>query len=102
MAAALSLLQSEASNATVDALHRANKLQDLIQACWTDGALGNRPKGGSTGGFLCGISTPELEAGRMTPVSMVGWSSQKLDRVCRSSFASEVQACGNVVDFLWF
>ena len=124
LAATLSLLQSETAEATVETLRKANKFlrlaklqghqgirlhhfpglkaEDLIQAQWTDGALGNRPKGGSTGGYICGITTPDLEQGRTAPVSLIGWSSQKLDRVCRSSLAAEVQSCGNAEDFLWF
>ncbi len=106
IAAALSLLQSEITKATVDTLHRANKLlrqaklqgqqgirihhfpgvtvRELIMVAWTDGALGNRPNGSSTGGYVCGVTTPDLKAGRFAQVSLVAWSSQKLDRVCRS------------------
>ena len=94
LAATLSLLQSETAEATVETLHKANKFlrlaklqghqgirlhhfpglkaEDLIQAQWTDGALGNRPKGGSTGGYICGITTPDLEQGRTAPVSLIG------------------------------
>ncbi len=124
IAAGLSLLQSEIAKATVDTLHRANKLlreaklqgqqgirihhfpgvtiRDLLMVGWTDGVLGNRPNGSSTGGYVCGVSTPDLKAGRLAQVSLVAWSSQKLDRVCRSSLAAEVQSCGNAEDLLWF
>lgn len=111
--AQLSMLQSDLSKATLKTLKEANKLcrevyhqkhvclrvnalpvthpKDVIFVCWTDAALGNRPNGGSTGGYVLMAAPPELADGQATTLNLVAWRSSRLTRIARSSLAAEVQ-----------
>lgn len=122
--AQLSLLQSSMSSATVEILRQANKLarevfaqrhvplkivdlevndpKDIVFVGWSDAALGNRPNGQSTGGFLIGATRPEMLQGKLSPVNIIAWKSGKLNRVARSSLAAEVQAFSEAEEELMF
>lgn len=122
--AQLSLLQSSMSSASVDILRQANKLarevfaqrhvplkvvdlevndpKDVVFIGWSDAALGNRPNGQSTGGFVIGATRPEMLQGKLSPVNIVAWKSGKLNRVARSSLAAEVQAFSETEEELMF
>ena len=69
--------------------------KELASVTWTDAAQGDRPDGGSTGGFISGLSRQdEILNGLWTPVSLISWGTSKLPRVARSSLAAEIQeAC---------
>eukprot|EP00435_Cladocopium_sp_Y103_P001074 s5062_g1.t1 len=113
-AAQLSMLQTEMANATVKTIRDANKLcrevvhdknavmtisplkvLDPTEVCfvaWSDAALGNRPNGGSTGGYVVAATSPDLLEGKPATLNFVAWRSGRLPRVARSSLAAEVQA----------
>ena len=122
--AQLSLLQSSMSSASVEILRQANKLarevfaqrniplkivdlevndpKDIVFIGWTDAALGNRPNGQSTGGYVIGATRPEMLQGKLSPVNIVAWKSGKLNRIARSSLAAEVQAFSETEEELMF
>ena len=69
--------------------------KDLASVTWTDAAQGDRPDGGSTGGFISGLALKqEILAGIWTPISLISWGTAKLPRVPRSNLAAEIpEAC---------
>ena len=122
--ARLGLLQSEMSNATVHTLRMANKLcrevfqhrqlsvkinaldvddvQDVHFIAWSDAAVGNRPAGGSTGGYIIGATSSKLLEGQSSAVTLVSWKSGRLKRISRSSLSAEVQAFSEAEEELMF
>ena len=82
---------------------RKNKLEyhELIFLHWGDAGHNNRPTGGSTGGFVSGISTPDILNGNETQVSMIDWRSWKLRRPARGSNGSEAQGIAEAEDKGW-
>lgn len=112
-AAQLSMLQSDMSKATLKTLKDANKLcrevyhqkhmplkvnalrvndpRQVIFVCWTDAALGNRPNGGSTGGYVLAAAEPQIAEGEPAVLNLIAWKSNRLPRIARSSLAAEVQ-----------
>ena len=113
-AAQLSFLQSEMSQATVKTLRDANKLcrevhhhrhlpiritplnvknpSEVTFVTWCDAALGNRPNGGSTGGYVVTATEPAIAQGQPSVLNLISWKSGRLPRVARSSLAAEVQS----------
>jgi len=70
---------------------------------WCDAAWANRPDGSSsTAGVLIGMSTPGLENGEQSPISIISWRSSKIDRICRSPGAAETKAAVECDDDLFF
>ena len=118
VAAAVNMLASTITTATVATLREANLVlkraksraknkliihphqerEPLVVATWTDAAHANRPDGGSTGGLFVGIAPARLMQGAECNVSAIYWRSHKLRRVCKSSGAAEAQALGNGED----
>eukprot|EP00439_Symbiodinium_sp_Y106_P034056 s2629_g4.t1 len=82
-------------------VHSFNPEDTLTLVAWVDAAQGNRVDGGSTQGILIGMSTTKLLAGEVEGVSPISWTSQKIDRSCRSPGASESQAVVNGEDSLY-
>ena len=123
-AAQLSMLQTEMTKATVRTLREANKLCrevyqekntvmkisslneiDPAKVCfvaWSDAALGNRPNGGSAGGYLIATTTPDILEGKPCTLNVVSWKSFRLPRVARSSLAAEVQGSSEAEEELMF
>ncbi|CAE7790042.1 RE1, partial [Symbiodinium sp. CCMP2456] len=121
LAAEVGLLLTEVSRSTVDTIIKANVLlatakskkdhvmkihsfkenDNLTMVAWVDAAQGNRSDGGSTQGIFIGVTTTELLEGKIAGVSPLAWTSQKIDRACRSPGASESQAAVNGEDALY-
>ncbi|CAE7653027.1 RE1 [Symbiodinium sp. CCMP2592] len=121
-AAEVSLLLSDVNESTVATLLQANQLlqsakarkghQMLIHAfnlevelgcyAWVDAANENRRDGGSTQGIFIGLAPASLLKGEVGQVSPISWQSHKIDRVCRSPGAAEVQAAVNGEDQLYY
>lgn len=122
--ARLGLLQSEMANATVRTLRSANKLcrevfqhrhlsvkinmldvesvEDVCFVAWSDAAVGNRPAGGSTGGYVVTATSPKLLQGKATALNLISWKSGRLRRIARSSLSAEVQAFSEAEEELMF
>ena len=122
--AKLGILQSMVTKATVETLKIANKLvreihqqkflstkishlplEDPKDACfiaWSDAALANRPDLSSTGGYMIGVTTPNMLKGETSPITFVSWRSGKLARKARSSLAAEIQACADAEEELMY
>ena len=122
VSATCSLLQAAVSSPTVADLIEANRglkflkevgkefklsinrhcnLQDLRFGVYADAAWAVRPDSASQGGhlvFLC--SKDEMLEGKAMKISIVDWSSKKLNRVCRSSLSAEAQSATAAVDAL--
>ena len=121
LAAEVSLLLTEVSRSTVETIVKANMLlaaakgkkdhvmrihsfqpdDTLTMVAWVDAAQGNRADGGSTQGIFLGVTTTKLLQGKIEGVSPLAWTSQKIDRACRSPGASEAQAAVNGEDALY-
>jgi len=82
---------------------REKKLEyfDLVLAHWGDAGHNNRPTGGSTGGFISGISTPHILTGQESLVSLIDWRSWKLKRPARGTNSSESQGISEAEDKGW-
>ncbi|CAK9056929.1 unnamed protein product [Durusdinium trenchii] len=82
---------------------RTNRLKytDLVFLHWGDAGHNNRPTGGSTGGFVSGISSPEILKGNETPVTLIDWRSWKLRRPARGTNCSEAQGIAEAEDKGW-
>ncbi|CAE7582483.1 RE1 [Symbiodinium sp. CCMP2592] len=120
LAAAVSLLLTEVSRSTVETIIQSNILlshakakqnyhmrihafkpeDDIVFIGRVDAANGNRCDGGSTQGIFIGATPKEMLTGNVCGVSPVSWSSQKIDRACRSPGAAEAQAAVNGEDTL--
>ena len=116
LASALNALQGQISTATTKTLKEANDLvkvakaqeyaitihnhgfchwKEICSVTWTDSAQGDRPDGGSTGGYISGFGKSEnIGRGEWTEISLTSWNTAKLPRVAKSSLAAEIQeAC---------
>lgn len=82
---------------------RQNKLAwtDIVMLHFGDAGHINRPDGGSTGGYVTGISTPEILEGKESKMSVIDWRSWKLDRPSKGSNGSESQAIYEAEDRGW-
>ena len=74
---------------------------DLMLAAWVDASPQNRDDGKSTQGLVIGITSKRILEGALVPVSLVQWSSTKIDRSCRSLGGSECRAAVNGEDQLF-
>ena len=60
-----------------------------------------RPDGSSQGGYVIFVaSQEEIDSAKPFRLTVVDWSSRRLQRVCRSSLAAETQAAATAVDEL--
>ena len=119
--AEVSLLLSEINKSTVETVFKANKLMDSVKfmksnklhihaiPCeelsmfvWVDAGSQNRPDGSSTQEIVLGISSSRMNHGDCTPVSLIAWHSQKIERRCRSPGAAEALAAVNGEDVLYY
>ncbi|OLQ14156.1 hypothetical protein AK812_SmicGene1722 [Symbiodinium microadriaticum] len=82
-------------------IHSFQPDDTLTMVAWVDAAQGNRADGGSTQGIFLGVTTTKLLQGKIEGVSPLAWTSQKIDRACRSPGASEAQAAVNGEDALY-
>ena len=57
----------------------------------TDAAFANAKKQGTQAGYLVGVTTDEMQAGKPAPWSPCAWKSYRLKRVVGSTFAGESQ-----------
>ena len=64
---------------------------DLRVCLHTDAAFANAKKQGTQAGYLVGITTDEMQAGKPAPWSPCAWKSYRLKRVVGSTFAGESQ-----------
>ncbi|CAE7853715.1 RE1 [Symbiodinium sp. KB8] len=121
LAADVSLLLSEVTQSNVETIFKANTLLahakarsshqlkvhrcvsgEMVMVAWVDAGSQNRHDGGSTQGVIIGAAPTELLQGEVTPVSLVAWHSNRIDRSCRSPGAAETQAAVNGEDSLYF
>ncbi len=65
--------------------------QDLRICLHTDAAFANAKKQGTQAGYLVGVTTDEMQAGKPAPWSPCAWKSYRLKRVVGSTFAGESQ-----------
>ena len=65
--------------------------RDLRICLHTDAAFANAKKQGTQAGYLVGITTDEMQAGKPAPWSPCAWKSYRLKRVVGSTFAGESQ-----------
>eukprot|EP00439_Symbiodinium_sp_Y106_P032777 s3772_g3.t3 len=82
-------------------IHAFRPEDDLVFIGWVDAANGNRSDGGSTQGIFIGATPKEMLQGDICGVSPISWTSQKIDRACRSPGAAEAQAAVNGEDSLF-
>ncbi|CAJ1422108.1 unnamed protein product [Effrenium voratum] len=122
-AARLSLIQSEVNTATIATVKAMNKLLREVQQqrqisvkvnalhCpaedvefygWCDAAVGNRKDYGSTGGYVIAATTPGMDKGENSPLTIVAWRSARLPRVARSPLGAELQAMSECEEELMF
>ena len=64
---------------------------DLRICLHTDAAFANAKKQGTQAGYLVGITTDDMQAGKPAPWSPCAWKSYRLKRVVGSTFAGESQ-----------
>ena len=122
VSAEVGLLLSETSKGTVNTVLRANLLLHHTKArgehkmkvhafepqlplalyAWVDASDGSRHDGGSTQGIFVGLGPEALFQGDMGAVTAISWHSTKIDRICRSPGAAEVQAAINGEDQLYY
>ena len=105
-----SLLLSEIGKATVETLHKANKLvremrrraaqgllfptydtKDFAVITWTDASQGNRPDRSSTVGIISALAPADVLLGEERQFSVLQWKSGKAPRQSLGSNGSEVQ-----------
>ena len=80
---------------TIHPFSRHLKWNDLALVVRTDAAQGDRIDGGSTDGCMLTMAPyRQFIECHMTDMSLIGWSTNKLERVARSSLSAEIQqAC---------
>eukprot|EP00971_Amphidinium_carterae_P093984 1859779-Amphidinium_carterae.2 len=120
LAAETSILSSAANAASVGQVKRINKLlrraaqsevslilrklpDKLTNLQWlvvSDAAYGVRDKGMSQAGGLVFLTTGAIANAELAPVSLIDWTSTKITRVVRSSFAAETQAAVTALETL--
>ena len=111
LSAKVGILLSEVNTSTVATLQRANQLLQqakhrkdhemhihafprntpMVMVAWVDAA-----------GVVLGAAPATLMQGEITGVSLMSWRSNKIDRVCRSPGAAEVQAAVNGEEVLYY
>ena len=109
----VSLLLSEIPYATIETLHKANKLvrevrrdaaqalrfpfwntpwQELSVVTWADASQHNRPDKSSTLGLVTAVAPKQILEGEECELAVVSWRSAKTPRQCLGSNGAEVQA----------
>ncbi|CAE7358286.1 nphp3 [Symbiodinium sp. CCMP2592] len=122
ISAEVGLLLSEVNSSTVRTISKANQLLNFVRIRknhklrihkfleteelgvfgWVDAGSQNRPDGGSTQGLVIGLAPVSLLKGELGKVSIVSWSSHRIDRTCRSPGAAETQAAVNGEDTVFY
>ena len=121
LSADVSMMLSEVTGSTVETIFKANTLlshakarsshhlrihrcaaEEMVLVAWVDAGSQNRWDGGSTQGVVVGAAPTGLLRGEVSPVSLVAWHSNRIDRSCRSPGAAETQAAVNGEDALYF
>ena len=82
-------------------IHGGIAPKDLVLVAWVDASLQNRDDGKSTQGLVIGATSRRILEGNLVPVSLIQWSSTKIDRSCRSPGGSECRAAVNGEDQLF-
>ena len=120
-AAEVGLMLSQMNHSSIDTILKANKLMDKVKGMkshkmrvhciprhelamyvWVDAGSQNRHDGSSTQGIVLGMASNRLSHGECTPVTLVAWHSQKIERKCRSPGAAEALAAINGEDALYY
>lgn len=81
--------------------HEQLSWNDLVFLSWGDASHKNRVDLDSTGGYVIGVSTPDILKGEETMVSLLDWRCWKLRRICAGSNSSEAQAVCEAEDKGW-
>ena len=66
---------------------------------FSDASFANREDGGSQGGQMICLSSPELLQNRRSPVCLLDWNSSRVKRICRSTLAAETQSACAAVEY---
>jgi hypothetical protein len=66
--------------------------QDFVVTTFADASGINRPKHGRTGGLLVCFAGPDILTETTTKLSIIGWKSWRMERVCIDTNSAEVQA----------
>ena len=82
-------------------LPKVNHWSQIVAAGFGDQAHQNRPKGGSTGGFLILLSNRDLTVDLPAPMILVTWKTWKLKRVSIDTIDAEVQSLVETEDVLF-
>ena len=82
-------------------IHGQLRSEDFALVAWVDASLQNRDDGKSTQGLVIGLTSRRILDGALVPVSLMQWSSTKIDRSCRSPGGSECRAAVNGEDQLF-
>lgn len=83
-------------------IHSMKKKEPVDLIAWGDAAWANRPDNtSSTEGIVLGLATRKLRDGELAPVTLLGWHSAKIDRVCRSPACAETHAIVDAEDELF-
>ena len=120
-AAEVGLMLSQVNHSSIETILKANKLMDKVKGMkghkmrvhcipchelamyvWVDAGSQNRHDGSSTQGIVLGIASKRLSHGECTPITLVAWHSQKIERKCRSPGAAEALAAINGEDALYY
>ena len=82
-------------------INRHGSVESVRFGIYTDAAWAVRPDSTSQGGYLLFVAGyEEIEAGYAMKLSIMDWSSKKLQRICRSSLSAESQAATAAIDAL--
>ena len=83
-------------------VHSMKKGEPIDLIAWGDAAWANRPDNtSSTEGIVLGLAPRKLRDGDLAPVTLLGWHSAKIDRVCRSPACAETHAVVDAEDELF-
>ena len=83
-------------------IHAMKKLEPVDLVAWGDAGWANRPDNtSSTEGIIIGIAPRTLRDGKMSPVTLLSWHSNKIDRTCRSPACAETHAVVDAEDELY-
>lgn len=83
-------------------IHGMPRLAPVRMVAWGDAARANRPdQVGSTEGIVIGLAPQSLINGELSPVSILGRRSSKIDRTSRSPACAETHAVVDAEDELF-
>ena len=127
-AARVNVTASKTNKATVQDLREANKIlkemkrtstvgltfpafnvrraepfswEDMVMLHFGDAAQSNRHDGGSSGGYITGMSVADILGGAECPMSVIDWRSWRLERATKGSNGCEAQALYEAEDRGW-